>query len=51
MLGVRSHHDPITGEYAEELMRTIIDMTVHPRRIEKDDIHFNFDWSEVDAEA
>lgn len=50
MLGVRSANEPITGHYAEELMLKIVDMTLHPVKVDKEKIKFHFDWSEIDKE-
>lgn len=47
MLGVRSKHDPISGEYADEMMRHIIEMTVNPAKVDKSSITLELDWSEV----
>lgn len=50
MLGVRSYNLPITGHYAEELMQKVIEMTIHPVKVDKEKIKFHFDWSEIDKE-
>lgn len=48
MLGVKSMNEPITGKYAEKLMMDVIEMFVNPQKVDKESLHFNFDWSEID---
>lgn len=47
MLGVRCKHDPISGKYADEMMKHIISMTVNPTKVDKSSIKLELDWSEV----
>lgn len=32
-------------------MLKIVEMTLHPVKVDKKDIKFHFDWSEIDSEA
>lgn len=41
-------NEPITGKYAEKLMMDVIEMFVNPQKVDKESLHFNFDWSEID---
>ena len=51
MLGVRSRHEAISGKYAKEMMAHIIEMTVHPVEVNKNELHFNFEWSDEGPRA
>ena len=48
MLGVRSTHDPLQGEFARKLAKDIVEMYVHPVKEDKARIQYRFDWSRVD---
>lgn len=48
MLGVRSTHDPVQGEFARKLAKDIVEMYVHPVKEDKARIQYRFDWSRVD---
>lgn len=41
-------NEPITGKYAEKLANEIIEMFLDPQKVDKDSLHFYFDWSELD---
>ena len=48
MLGVRSTHDPVQGDFAKRLAKDIVEMFVHPVKEDKSHIQYHFDWSRVD---
>lgn len=46
MLGIKSQHQPLSGKYADEVMKAIVEMTVHPVKVNKSELSFNFEWSD-----
>lgn len=46
MLGVKSQHQALKGKYADDVMQCIVDMTLHPVKVDKGELVFNFEWSD-----
>lgn len=46
MLGIKAQHQPLSGKHADEVMKCIIEMTLHPVKVDKAELTFNFEWTD-----